>query len=155
MIRPAIALLLMAAVPLPAQVIFTDPDQQSQPQTDPGTAPEVTPDDGGSAPQDQVDAVSVGLGARLKALDKINGQVSEFDMIAGGSVQIGKLVVELRECRYPENNPEGDAFAWLDIREPSKGPDPVFSGWMVASSPALNPLDHFRYDIWVLRCKTL
>ncbi|MGB1970407.1 MAG: DUF2155 domain-containing protein, partial [Paracoccaceae bacterium] len=27
-----------------------------------------------------------------------------------------------------------------------------FMGWMVASSPALNPLDHRRYDVWVLRC---
>ncbi|MGB0800115.1 MAG: DUF2155 domain-containing protein, partial [Planktomarina sp.] len=27
-------------------------------------------------------------------------------------------------------------------------------GWMVASSPALNALEHPRYDIWVLRCKT-
>ncbi|OWU85278.1 hypothetical protein ATO6_09685 [Oceanicola sp. 22II-s10i] len=98
---------------------------------------------------------STGLGARLKALDKINGQVSEFDMIAGGSVQIGKLVVELRECRYPEDNPEGEAFAYLVISEPSKGTDPVFSGWMIASAPALNALDHFRYDIWVLRCSTL
>ena len=30
----------------------------------------------------------------------------------------------------------------------------AFSGWMVASSPALNALDHSRYDIWVLRCMT-
>ena len=31
---------------------------------------------------------------------------------------------------------------------------PVFSGWMIASSPALNALDHARYDVWVMRCKT-
>ncbi|WP_375691026.1 DUF2155 domain-containing protein [Pseudooceanicola sp. LIPI14-2-Ac024] len=93
-------------------------------------------------------------GARLKALDKINGDVSEFDMGDGNSVQIGKLVVELRECRYPEDNPEGDGFAYLVITEPSKSADPIFSGWMIASAPALNPLDHFRYDIWLLRCKT-
>jgi hypothetical protein len=30
--------------------------------------------------------------------------------------------------------------------------DPVFSGWMVASSPALSALDHPRYDVWVLNC---
>jgi len=92
-------------------------------------------------------------GARLKALDKINGDVSEFDMESGGSVRIGKLVVELRECRYPDGDPEGDAYAFLVITEPAKSPDPIFSGWMVASSPALNALDHFRYDIWLLRCR--
>jgi len=31
---------------------------------------------------------------------------------------------------------------------------PVFKGWMIASSPALNALDHPRYDVWVLRCIT-
>ncbi|WP_370283417.1 DUF2155 domain-containing protein [Pseudooceanicola sp.] len=93
-------------------------------------------------------------GARLKALDKINGDVSEFDMSSGSSVRIGKLIVELRECRYPEGDPEGDAYAYLMITEPGKSPEPIFSGWMVASSPALNALDHFRYDIWVLRCRT-
>ena len=27
-----------------------------------------------------------------------------------------------------------------------------FQGWMLASSPALNPLDHPLYDVWVLEC---
>ncbi len=28
----------------------------------------------------------------------------------------------------------------------------AFSGWMIASSPALNALDNPRYDVWLLRC---
>ena len=28
----------------------------------------------------------------------------------------------------------------------------VFSGWMFASSPTLNSLEHPVYDVWVLRC---
>jgi len=31
---------------------------------------------------------------------------------------------------------------------------PDFDGWMIASAPALNALDHARYDVWVMRCKT-
>jgi hypothetical protein len=30
----------------------------------------------------------------------------------------------------------------------------VFSGWMIADSPALSALDHARYDVWILRCLT-
>lgn len=30
----------------------------------------------------------------------------------------------------------------------------VFSGWMFASSPALNPLEHPVYDVWVIDCET-
>jgi len=34
------------------------------------------------------------------------------------------------------------------------GPDGerVFAGWMFASSPALNPLEHPVYDVWVIDC---
>lgn len=30
---------------------------------------------------------------------------------------------------------------------------PLFSGWMFASSPALNALEHPVYDVWVIDCK--
>ena len=31
----------------------------------------------------------------------------------------------------------------------------VFAGWMFASSPALSPLEHAVYDIWVVSCSTV
>ena len=30
----------------------------------------------------------------------------------------------------------------------------IFRGWMFASSPALNPLEHPVYDVWVIDCTT-
>ncbi|MEL6363320.1 MAG: DUF2155 domain-containing protein [Pseudomonadota bacterium] len=35
---------------------------------------------------------------------------------------------------------------------PGPGGDTVFTGWMFASSPALNPLEHPVYDVWVIDC---
>jgi hypothetical protein len=32
--------------------------------------------------------------------------------------------------------------------------DRIFTGWMFASSPALNALEHPVYDVWVIDCKT-
>lgn len=63
------------------------------------------------------------------------------------------LDVTLSDCRYPTDNPTGDAFAFVTVREKA---DPAiwFEGWMIASSPALSALDHSRYDVWVLRCIT-
>ena len=29
----------------------------------------------------------------------------------------------------------------------------VFKGWMYASSPGLNPLEHPVYDAWLIACK--
>ncbi|MCW1955181.1 DUF2155 domain-containing protein [uncultured Lentibacter sp.] len=97
--------------------------------------------------------VSLGTGAILRGLDKVNGKTTDLDMENGSSLSFGRLVVSLGECRYPEGNPSGDAYAFVTIRETGKA-DLVFSGWMVASSPALSALDHARYDVWVTRCKT-
>ena len=96
---------------------------------------------------------SIATGAVLRGLDKINGHHSDIEISAGKFAQFGRLSIELTECRYPAGNPSGDAFAFLIIREQGKDA-PVFRGWMIASSPALNPLDHARYDVWVMRCTT-
>ena len=97
---------------------------------------------------------SVGTGAVLRGLDKMTGQRVDVTARTGSAAMIGKLSVTLWECRYPAGNAAGDAYAFMTISEPAKSPEPIFSGWMVASSPALNALDHFRYDVWVLRCTT-
>ena len=90
-------------------------------------------------------------GALLRGLDKVNGAVHDVALRAGKSIEIGNLRVALGECRYPVANPVGDAFAHLTIQNVDTN-DTVFNGWMIASSPALNPLEHARYDVWVLRC---
>ena len=100
--------------------------------------------------QAQVDVAS-GQGAILRGLDKLNGQTMDGELYSGGGRAIMGLEVELADCRYPIDNPTGDAFAYLTIREEGK-PEVIFEGWMIASAPALNALDHSRYDVWVLRC---
>ena len=57
------------------------------------------------------------------------------------------------ECRFPTGNPSGDAYMLLTIHY-NNAPEPIFRGWMIASAPALNALDHQRYDVWALRCTT-
>ncbi|MEL6610198.1 MAG: DUF2155 domain-containing protein [Pseudomonadota bacterium] len=92
-------------------------------------------------------------GAVLRLLDKTAGQVEDVDLFTGQVAQLGGIDIAMGECRYPSGNPSGDAFARLDITERDGG-ETLFSGWMIASSPALSALDHARYDVWVLRCKT-
>ena len=60
-------------------------------------------------------------------------------------------MVKLDSCRYPTGNPASDAEAHLTIIEETTQSQ-LFSGWMLASSPALSALDHPRYDVWVLSC---
>lgn len=92
-------------------------------------------------------------GVLLRALDKVSGEVVDFPLTNNQTKQLGRIQVTLEECRYPVENPAGDAFAWLVIRNAADGVV-GFSGWMVASSPALKAFDHPRYDVWVLRCIT-
>ncbi|WIY27676.1 DUF2155 domain-containing protein [Parasedimentitalea psychrophila] len=90
-------------------------------------------------------------GAVVRGLDKVNGHTVDANIPSGGSAELFGLLVTLSECRYPADNPTGDAYAFLTIRDPDSGAV-QFEGWMIASSPALSALDHSRYDIWVLRC---
>ncbi|MFZ5964932.1 DUF2155 domain-containing protein [Thalassococcus sp. BH17M4-6] len=99
------------------------------------------------------EVVSPGSGVVLRALDKLNGTVADVELANGQSRALGRIEITVNECRYPEGNPAGDAFAYLEVREVGVS-EPVFQGWMIASAPALNPMDHPRYDVWVLRCQT-
>ena len=92
-------------------------------------------------------------GGMVRVLDKLSGALTDVDLSRGQSQTNGRLTVQLDECRYPVEDPASEAEAHLTIHDSAR-PDPVFSGWMVASSPALSALDHPRYDVWVLRCDT-
>jgi len=94
-----------------------------------------------------------GAAADLRVLDKLNGVVTDISLRDGESRNLGYLSIRLDECRYPAANPSGDAFAELTVTYRDQE-DPVFQGWLIASAPALNAMEHPRYDVWVLRCKT-
>ena len=79
--------------------------------------------------------------------------MTDLDLSVGETVQMGRLAVTLEDCRYPVNDPAGDAYALLLIQAEGMS-GPAFEGWMIASSPALSALDHPRYDVWVMRCRT-
>ena len=92
-------------------------------------------------------------GAVLRGLDKTAGTSREIKLATGESAMIGNLRVTLGDCRYPEDNPAAEAYAWIEVDD-TRADTRLFAGWMVASSPALSALDHARYDLWVLSCAT-
>jgi hypothetical protein len=97
-------------------------------------------------------AVTASAGV-VRVLDKLTGKHVDLTLQSGETGHLGFLQVTLNECRYPEDNPSGDAFISLLINYRTEV-EPAFSGWMIASSPALNAMDHQRYDVWALRCIT-
>ncbi|MBO9455965.1 DUF2155 domain-containing protein [Paracoccus sp. R12_1] len=92
-------------------------------------------------------------GALLRVLDKVSGRTADLELQVGDAVRHGRLEVRLGECRYPASDPSSDAFAQLTIADLSQNVT-LFSGWMIASSPALSALDDARYDVWVISCQS-
>jgi len=157
MIR-VIAACVLAAGGAAAQGTVQTIDPETDPNgfvttIDPQTGIMTSPLDGPVPLAEPRERVEAGAGAVLRWLDKVSGTVREIELAPGEAETVGRIEIRLGECRYPVNNPTGDAYAWLDIT--SAGRDaPDFSGWMLASSPALSALDHPRYDVWVIRCTT-
>ena len=97
--------------------------------------------------------VATAAEGELRILDKLTGQVTDLSLAQGETGVLGFLSVTLDECRYPIENPAGDAFTRVFV-EDTKESAPLFSGWMIASAPALNAMDHPRYDVGAVRCIT-
>lgn len=94
-----------------------------------------------------------GAGALVRVLDKASGVTRDLELRTAQPQSFGAMSLYLRDCRYPASNPTGNAYASLEIVEDGK-PGALFSGWMIASSPALNAMEHHRFDVWVIRCIT-
>lgn len=92
--------------------------------------------------------------ARMQAMDKITGRVSEIDVPVNGEVVFGSFSIVVRACatKPPEETPEN--FAFVDVVDNYNTGKPVniFKGWMLSSSPALNAVEHPIYDVWLLKC---
>jgi len=98
-----------------------------------------------------------GRAATIQALDKITARISTLMVPIDEPVDFGTLSVTVRRCAYhpPEEPPEDVAF--LEVvdngHDGSRPPQPVFSGWMFASSPAVSAMEHPVYDLTLLSCK--
>jgi hypothetical protein len=107
------------------------------------------------------DAIANDKGVRqsvlMGGLDKITARTFRFEAPVGVTVRFKKLLVSARSCyvRPPEETPETTVFVEINEPPPEGGEtlQRLFSGWMFASSPGLNALEHPVYDVWVIGCQ--
>ena len=96
--------------------------------------------------------------AEFLVLDKITGRKQIVEISSGETAEFGTLFVRLHHCAAsaPEDV-QAEAKVFVEIFENPPGGDNkqtrIFSGWMFASSPAINALEHPVYDIWPISCK--
>lgn len=97
----------------------------------------------------------------MRGLDKVTARTEDFEIRIGEEYRFGSLTILPRYCRErpPEETPE--TFVFVEVFERrqedgsmlEEGGERIFSGWMFASNPALNPLEHPVYDVWPIDCR--
>ena len=93
--------------------------------------------------------------AVLGILNKRNGIVQNVTLRPGQSVRWKDAIVRLRACETTapwEDEKLTGAFVQLDVQQPDKSWNRVFSGWLYKESPSLNVVEHPVYDVWPKSC---
>ena len=93
--------------------------------------------------------------AVFSGLDKITGRIISFEVATNETVQFGSLQITEKACytRPATEAPQTITFAQVDEIDAKKQFKRIFSGWMFASSPGLNGIEHPVYDVWLTDCK--
>jgi len=124
------------AQPAPPAPAAAAPDATTEPQ-----APPPAPPQGGTQ-------------IMMRGLDKITGRPTSITAAIGKPVHFATLTITARFCYSTpaSETPETAAFVQIEDHRPDQPARRVFSGWMYASSPGLNGVEHPLYDVWVISC---
>ena len=93
----------------------------------------------------------------LRGLDKITGRPTTITAPMGKPVKFVTLSVTVRYCYStpPSEPPETAAFVQITDQRQGQPVKPIFSGWMYASTPGLNGMEHPLYDVWAISCNNV
>lgn len=99
--------------------------------------------------------------AVIRGLDKVTGHARDHALTIGRPTRVGTLEVIARACTKsaPEEPPEVRIYVEVFDNPPAReGQEAerreIFHGWLFASSPSLNAVDHPTYDIWAVDCRS-
>jgi len=151
--RAAFLLLLSAGLIAGASIAVAQPKPGAAPPAQapaPAAAPQA---DAPEAPPPPL-ASAPGTILMLRGLDKITGKPTDISAPIGKPVHFATLTITARYCYSTpaSETPETSAFVQVEDHRPDQPSKRVFSGWMYASSPGLNGMEHPLYDVWVINC---
>ena len=94
--------------------------------------------------------------AVFAGLDKITATITTFEVPVNSTKQFGLLKINPKVCytRPATETPKTTSFVVIDEVQLNSKIRKIFSGWMFASSPGLNAVEHAVYDVWLINCKT-
>lgn len=93
--------------------------------------------------------------AIFSGLDKITGRIISFEVKIDETVEFGALLVTPRVCYTRPTTEPQNTTSFIEVDEITVAGDTkhLFSGWIFASSPGLNGVEHPIYDVWLIGCK--
>jgi hypothetical protein len=103
-----------------------------------------------------------GGAAIIQAIDKVTAETLKFEAPIGQPIRYKTLIITVRACETTaddEEQPDSAVYMTVDSQpraapgRAAPAPRQVFRGWMFASSPGLNPLQHPVYDAWLISCR--
>ena len=87
----------------------------------------------------------------IQGLDKITARIQTFEVDVGETHKFGVLDIFVERCVFSKPIFKPESLAFIKIKDNSDRLSEVkFSGWMFASSPALNALENPVYDVSIL-----
>jgi hypothetical protein len=143
---PALVLLPLGFVAVAAAQDATTP-KPAAPNLPAAPAPDAAPSPPPAPPQGGTQLI-------MRGLDKITGRPTSITAQIGKPVTFATLTITARFCYSTpaSETPETTAFVQVEDHRPDQPVRRVFSGWMYASSPGLNGVEHPLYDVWVISC---
>jgi hypothetical protein len=93
--------------------------------------------------------------AVFAGLDKITGRIIAFEVAVNETVQFGSLQLTPKVCfsRPVSEKPNTTSYIEVDEIAANNEYKRLFAGWIFASSPGLNAIEHPVYDVWLTGCK--
>ena len=95
----------------------------------------------------------------FQGLDKITARIKTFEIKVGVQKKFGILDIDLQKCVYSKPLDEPESIAYIKVLDKSdkysvtKEKALIFEGWIFASSPALNAMEHPVYDVSLISCR--
>ena len=95
----------------------------------------------------------------FQGLDKITARIKTFEIKVGVPKKFGVLNLNLQKCVFSKPLNEPESIAYIKVLDKSdkysvtKDKSLIFEGWIFASSPALNAMEHPVYDVSLISCK--
>ena len=91
--------------------------------------------------------------ASFKLLNKTTNKVSTRDILVSSKISWETLNIEVLYCGSTPPTEIPEDYVLIDVYDTINNENTnIYKGWMISSSPDVNPLENPIYDLWLVDC---